>query len=88
MHLQMRRIVTSLLLSASCIIAMAQQTVKGTVTDAQGEPMIGVSVAVDGKPVTVTDFDGHFTLPSAKATSKVEFSYMGWRKTVRHSTKW
>ena len=75
----MKRIVTVLLVSASSLLAMAQQTVKGTVTDPQGDPMIGVTVSVDGKAVTVTDIDGNFTLPQASPSSQVEISYLGYR---------
>lgn len=82
MQSHMRRIFTTLMLSTACILTFAQQAVKGSVKDTQGEPMIGVSVSVDGKPVTVTDIDGNFTLPSAKSSSKVEFSYMGYKNKV------
>lgn len=39
-----------------------KQTVKGTVKDANGEPIIGASVKVKGSTGgTVTDIDGNFT---------------------------
>ena len=79
MHLLKKRIVTVLLLSVVTLAAMAQQTVKGTVTDPQGEPIIGVSVSVDGKAVAVTDYEGHFTLSAVKPSSKVELSYLGYK---------
>ena len=42
------------------------QKITGSVTDENGEPMIGVTVKVKGTNIaTVTDFDGRFTLNSA-----------------------
>lgn len=40
------------------------KTVKGTVTDSNGEPVIGATVIVQGDASkgTVTDIDGNFTL--------------------------
>ncbi len=60
-------------------MATAQQTVHGTVKDTNGEPLVGVSVLVNGKPVTVTNAEGQYTLPSAPTTGKVEFSYLGFQ---------
>ena len=53
--------------------------VSGLVTDAQGEPMIGVSVMVDGTTSgTITDFEGRYTL-SADGNAVLVFSYIGYR---------
>lgn len=74
-----KRKLATLLLAASATMAWAQQSVTGTVKDAQGEPLIGVSVIVDGRPVTVTDIDGNFRLPQAQASTRIEFSYIGYQ---------
>ena len=51
-----------------------KQTVKGTVKDANGEPIIGASVKVKGSTGgTVTDIDGNFTL-DAPAGAELEIS--------------
>ena len=45
--------------------ALAQdQTVKGTVVDENGDPIIGASVRVNGKNGTgvITDLDGNYTI--------------------------
>lgn len=56
------------------------QNVKGTVKDATGEPLIGVSVVVKGqKGGTVTDLDGNFTI-AAKSGDVLVFSYIGFLK--------
>lgn len=75
----MKRAITALMLTAISMVVWGQQTVKGTVTDPQGEPMMGVTVSVDGKAVTVTDLDGNFTLPQASPSSQVEVSFLGYR---------
>ena len=44
-------------------VMMAQQKVSGSVLDAAGEPLIGVSVLEEGTTNGfVTDFEGNFTL--------------------------
>ena len=57
---------------------MAQQKVSGTVLDATGEPLIGVSVLEAGTTNgVVTDFDGNFTL-TVKQGANLTFSYIGY----------
>ena len=59
-----------------------KQTVKGTVKDANGEPIIGASVKVKGSTGgTVTDIDGNFTL-DAPAGAELEISSIGYLKQV------
>ena len=43
MYQQIRRAIMASLLTMFCFVAFAQKTVTGTVKDANGEPMIGVS---------------------------------------------
>lgn len=62
-----------------CLTAFAQKTVTGTVKDAKGEPLIGVTVFVDGKPGSITDIDGNFSIPNASPSSKVKVSYIGYK---------
>ena len=70
-------------LSASCIGAFAQQAISGTVKDAEGAPLIGVTISVDGKSVAVTDLDGNFKIPTADSKAKVVATYIGYKaKTV------
>ena len=58
-----------------------QIPVKGNVKDSAGEPLIGVSVAIKGKPGvgTVTDIDGNFTL-ACNEGDILELSYIGYKK--------
>lgn len=72
-----------LLLLAICglpALSYAQtRTVTGTVTDATGEPLIGVSVqAVDGNAGVVTDIDGNYTIKIAQSVGKLRFTYVGY----------
>ena len=60
--------------------AQAQQnrTVKGTVVDEIGEPIIGASVMIEGTTTgTITDLDGHFTI-FVPAKGKIAVSYIGF----------
>lgn len=71
--------VVALLLMA--VVAHAQgQTVKGTVLDENGEPMIGATVkAVGSQGGTVTDMDGHYVLKVDQKVKQIEVAYIGYR---------
>ena len=59
-------------------VMLAQNKVSGTVLDAAGEPLIGVSVLEAGTTNgVVTDFDGKFTL-TVKQGAKLTISYVGY----------
>ena len=63
-----------------CASAWAQGiAVKGTVTDSNGEPLIGASVVIKGNTSvgTVTDFDGNFALSVPSESSTIVVSYVG-----------
>ena len=69
-----------MLLSVFCFVAYAQKTVTGTVVDATGEPMIGVSILVDGTTIgAVTDFDGNFTIKDVPENGVLKISYIGYK---------
>ena len=53
--------------------------VKGRVTDATGDPLVGVSVAVNGTTRgRLTDADGRFELPLNATTATLKVSYIGF----------
>ena len=55
------------------------QSVKGTVNDETGEPIIGASVKVVGsKTGAVTDFNGNFSV-NAPSSGQLEISYVGYQ---------
>ena len=71
---------TALLCSAA--LASAQSTVNGSVVDANGEPVIGAAVYVEGfqSVGTLTDLDGLFTLKNVPEKAKyVVASCMGYK---------
>ncbi|SFL50796.1 SusC/RagA family TonB-linked outer membrane protein [Proteiniphilum acetatigenes] len=58
-------------------------TVRGVVTDTKGEPLIGVTVQVEGTSTgTVTDIDGNFTLQNVPSNATLEVSYVGMTTQV------
>lgn len=69
------------------VVQQSNRTVKGRVTDSNGEPLVGVTVTEKGtKNSTITDIDGRFTL-SVRPNAKVELSYVGFaNKTVQASS--
>ncbi len=58
-----------------------QKTVKGTILDENGEPLIGVAVRVKGTAAAgaVTDFDGNFSLNVPSGAKTLEVSYIGYK---------
>lgn len=63
------------------IYAQQEQTIKGTVVDQNGDPIIGASVRLVGKKGdnvgVITDIDGNYSLTAPKG-SKVTISYIGY----------
>ncbi|MCQ2347625.1 MAG: SusC/RagA family TonB-linked outer membrane protein [Paludibacteraceae bacterium] len=76
----MKRLQTLCLMFLVALAAMANVTVRGTVTDQDtNEPMIGVSILVKGTTTgTVTDFDGMYEL-SVPENATIQFSYVGYK---------
>ena len=71
-------------IGTSVALAQTQQsqvdgTIRGSIVDENGEPIIGASVVLvnDAKHGTVTDLDGNFVL-KAKPGNKAKISYIGY----------
>jgi TonB-linked SusC/RagA family outer membrane protein len=59
--------------------AMAQRTVSGTVTDQNGDPLIGATVLLKNTSTgTVTDIDGTYSLEIPEGEQTLVFSYTGF----------
>ncbi len=74
------RILLLVLLSASTLgsQALAQRLITGTVSDQDGEPLIGVNVLIAGTAGgTVTDLDGNYSLEASNG-DRLIFSYTGY----------
>lgn len=67
-------------LSLISIIGYAQEkTISGTVTDRSNDPLIGLSVAIEGTTMgVITDLDGKYSIP-AKQGDVLTFSYVGMK---------
>jgi iron complex outermembrane receptor protein len=74
----------SLLLIGGSAMAQQRTTVQGAVVDAQGEPVIGVSVVEKGTTVaTSTGADGKFTLSVSSPEAVLVFNYLGYKPLER-----
>lgn len=63
--------------------AMAQSQTTGVIKDANGEPLIGVTVMEEGtKNGTVTDANGRYLLRTTKANAKLKVSYIGYETAI------
>ena len=74
----MKRVLLSSALLLVSTLTFAQSKVSGTVKDANGEPLIGVSVMEVGtNNGAVTDMNGNYTL-NVKPGAKLKLSYIGF----------
>jgi len=56
------------------------KTISGTVTDVNGEPLIGATVTVKGGTGgTATDIDGKYTLTVSDEAEVLIFSFIGYK---------
>ncbi len=61
----------------------AKTGITGSVVDANGAPMIGCTVVIQGTTVgAAVDADGNFSLPQAKAGDLLEVSLIGYAKQI------
>lgn len=77
--MRMKVLLASLLLAASGqVMAQSSGQIGGQVIDENGDPVIGAQVKVKGaKTGTVTDANGHFSLPDAKKGDIIVINYLG-----------
>ncbi|MCQ2252246.1 MAG: SusC/RagA family TonB-linked outer membrane protein [Bacteroidales bacterium] len=83
--LHIRYIVARLLLFVAFMglvsSSFAQKKVSGLVEEENGQPLIGVTVSIQGTTVgTITDFNGEYSLmiPSGKEDGMIVFSFIGY----------
>lgn len=81
-HMLFRHVLILLGVMVTSVSAFAQQAVSGTVTDANGETVIGATVMVKGTTNgAATDMDGKYALKNVPADATIVFSSLGY-KTV------
>lgn len=84
--------ILSLVCISLCLLcvqtAYAQQKeIRGTVTDSQGEPLIGVTISVKGTTKgTMTDIDGKYTLSVTNDAKVLVASYVGMKPNEKPIT--
>src|SRR5690554_3484443 len=71
--------ILSVVVLASSLNMYAQNiTVKGNVIDNNEEPLIGVTIQVQGTSIgTITDIDGNFELSGVPSNGVLDISYVG-----------
>lgn len=78
-HLKISKLIMVMIFTLVSFSLFAQRTVKGIVTDNNGEPLIGVNVIVKGTNTgTVTDQDGDYSLSVSSNDAVLVFSYIGY----------
>ncbi len=61
-------------------LCFSQQVVSGTITDSNGEPVIGATVVGQGTSTgTITDLDGSFEITVPESVEVLEVSYTGYK---------
>jgi TonB-linked SusC/RagA family outer membrane protein len=74
------RLTLLLCFMAMGFMAMAQKTITGTITDTDGEPVIGATVLIKGTTSgTATGFDGTFSIDVPGDDAVLLFSYTGYK---------
>ena len=72
-----KKLLSCVLFLLSVVTAIAQTTVKGTVTDSKGEPMYGVTITVkNGNNHAVTDLNGNYSIV-AEEGAVLQFRFIG-----------
>ena len=75
-----RSLIFILMLFSVSVIQAQNRTLKGTVTDAQGEPIIGANVViVGGTKGVITDLDGKYSIQIPESGAVLKFSYIGFK---------
>ena len=74
----------SLLLISTLSFAQVMIDVKGSVTDEQGDVLVGVGITlIGGKAVAITDANGNFTIKVPAEKSVLRISYVGYNTIER-----
>ena len=82
--LKLKKCIMSVFFGMLCFVVIAQNIdVSGTVVDENGDPLVGVTIQLQGTAVgTITDIDGIFTLSNIAPNAILEVSYVGMKNQV------
>ena len=76
---KLRHLITGLFIALSGTLYAQQAQVTGKVSDTDGEPLIGVSIAVKNtKNTTQTDVNGNYSLSISTSNAILIFKYLGY----------
>lgn len=76
----MKKLILLFLFLCTITLTFAQNKITGNISDADGDPLIGASVVVDGTSIgTITDIDGNFSMEtSLSGAQDLIISYVGY----------
>jgi len=68
-----------LLFCATTVFAQQRNTLSGTITDTNGEPLIGANVTVKGTTLgSITDVNGKYTIQQVPSNATLVIAYIGY----------
>lgn len=74
-----KKLLCTFVILFTCILTYGQSKVSGTISDSNGDALIGVNVILYGTSVgTVTDLDGRYTIEVPNEGGKLTYSYIGY----------
>ena len=84
--MQIQRIIITILAVVILQVADAQGVLRGVVLDKDTqEPIIGSTIhdAKKGKPLTVSNAEGRFTIPKNSDTQQIRITYIGYKSYLQ-----
>jgi hypothetical protein len=87
-YLGIKKLATLLLVLLPAWVMAQTATLDGTITDSNGEPLIGATVLLEGTTMgSITDFDGKYEVANIPVgTYNVVYSFVGYKRTTETVT--
>ena len=82
----MTKFTLTLIATLGMYCTLQAQSLRGTISDAQGNPLPGASVVADGTNGQFADADGAYVLSLSPGTHTVQFSYIGYISQTKEVT--
>lgn len=83
-----RNLAWILMLFSTSVMLAQDRIIKGTVSDSQGEPIIGANVVVEsGNRGVITDLDGKYTIQIPVNGAILKFSFIGYKTVLLEAPK-